>query len=112
MGYNITNLVSIICHWNIFLVTVHQQFKMYATLTVHTAVFDVLGPGFAFNINHNARSRLRKVNKYERRQITFLVGKGEILEFNSILRVVVDWANILLISRVLQLEKRKKVSEC
>lgn len=75
---------------------------MDASFAIHAVVLNVLGPGLALNVDEHTRGRLGEVHKNERRQITGLVGEGEVLEVNAILRVVVDGTDVLLVGRVLK----------
>lgn len=75
---------------------------MDASFAIHAVVLNVLGPGLALNVDEHTRGRLGEVHKNERRQISGLVGEGEVLEVNAILGVVVDGTDVLLVGRVLQ----------
>ena len=83
---------------------------MNRAFAIHTIVFDILSPGFAFNIDENAGRWLGKVNKNKWRQIAGLVGEWEILEWNTLAWVIFDWSNVLTISRILWGESRKKTT--
>jgi len=83
--------------------TIHKEFKVHASLSIHTVMLNVLGPGLAFHVNEHTRGRLREMHKDKWRQVAGLVGEGEIFKFNALLGIVSDGANILLVSGVLSL---------